>query len=373
MTALHPIRFQPDMEVVPEDEAQTTAELIEALHTIQAITTEDYPTAVRSVHAKSHGIVKGTVQVLDNLPPQLAQGLFAKPAHYPVVMRFSTNPGDILDDRVSTPRGLALKIMLPDDAATEGGVAAGLDGTFSQDFVMQNAPKFTAPTPKAFLGNLKLLAKTTDKAEGLKVALSAVLRGTESLIEKVGSESGAIKSMGGHPMTHVLGETFYTMVPLLYGEYYGKVSVAPVSPGLQSLTDQAVSLKDNPDGLRAAVVAFFSQNDAEWEIRVQLAADREQFPIEDASQEWPESVSPYVAVARITVPKQDAWSAEVERSIDQCSGFSPWHCLSAHRPLGGIMRSRKPAYEASQRHRFSANGCPFAAAAAAKNPTQTPD
>jgi hypothetical protein len=371
MIAIQPLRFHADMEVVPDDEAQTTAELIEALHQIQTITTKDYDTAVRSVHAKAHGIVQGTLQVLDGLPPYLAQGLFATPQHFPVVMRFSTNPGDILDDKVSTPRGLAVKVMLPDAMAAQGGAGAGLDGTHSQDFVMQNAPKFTAATPKAFLGNLKLLAKTTDKGEGLKVALSKVLRGTEALIEKAGGESGTLKSMGGHPLTHVLGETFYTMVPMLYGDYFCKVSIAPVSPGLQALTDEVVSLKDDPDGLRAAVVAFFAQHDAEWEIRVQLATDREQFPIEDASQEWPEAVSPYVAVARITVPKQDAWADDVVRSVDQCGGFSPWHCLSAHRPLGGVMRSRKPAYEASQKHRFSVNGCPFAGATAAKSAAHT--
>ena len=37
-------------------------------------------------------------EVLDGLPHVLAQGLFATAGTYPVVMRFSTTPGDLLDD-----------------------------------------------------------------------------------------------------------------------------------------------------------------------------------------------------------------------------------------------------------------------------------
>ena len=67
--------------------------------------------AYRSVHAKSHGLLKGELRVLDHLPEPYAQGLFARPAEYGIVMRFSTNPGDILPDSISTPRGLAVKVI----------------------------------------------------------------------------------------------------------------------------------------------------------------------------------------------------------------------------------------------------------------------
>ncbi len=61
----------------------------------------------------------------------------------------------------------------------EGERLPDSEGDRTQDFVMVNAPAFTAATSKKFLSNLKLLAKTTDKAQGAKKALSAVLRGTE--------------------------------------------------------------------------------------------------------------------------------------------------------------------------------------------------
>ena len=224
---------------------------------------------------------------------------------------------------------------------------------------MQNAPAFSAANPKAFLGTLKLLAKTTDTPQVIKKALSAVLRGAEAVVEAAGKPSPTLRSLGGHPETHVLGETFYTMVPVLYGPYVAKLSVAPVSAGLTALTDAPVTVNGRPNGLREAVSAFFSGEGGEWEVRVQLLTDPETMPIEDASVVWPEEESPYVAVARITAAAQPAWTDARSAAVDDGLAFSPWHGLAAHRPLGGIMRSRKPAYEMSAGVRSTLNGCPI--------------
>jgi hypothetical protein len=82
-------------------------------------------------------------------------------------------------------------------------------------------------------------------------------------------------------------------------------------------------------------------------------------PIEDASVVWPEDESPYVAVARITAPAQNAWSNEGITAIDDGMAFSPWHGLAAHRPLGSIMRARKTTYASSANFRATHNGCPI--------------
>jgi hypothetical protein len=192
------------------------------------------------------------------------------PGTLPVIMRFSTNPGDILIDNVSTPRGLGLKII-----GVEGARLPGAKGQVPQDFVMQNAPAFTAPTPKAFLRSLKMLAGTTDKMPDTKRALSAVLRGLEASIEALGGESPTLKSLGGHPKTNLLGETYSTVVPLLVGTYCGKVTVVPVAETLTALTHAKVDLAGKPDGLRESVNEFFGTNGGEWEVRVQLATDIE--------------------------------------------------------------------------------------------------
>lgn len=349
-----PLPFDPAFEQIPDDEAQTAQELVDTLRGIMEVTSKDYGHAVRSVHAKSHGLLQGELHVAENLPQELAQGIFGRAGTYPVVMRFSTNPGDLLSDNVSTPRGLALKVI-----GVDGARLPGSESDATQDFVMQNAPAFTASTPKAFLKTLKLLAKTTDKAPGMKEALSAVLRGTEAALEALGAQSGTLKSLGGHPETNLLGETYYTVVPILYGTYFCKLSVAPVSAALTALTDAPVDLKDKPDGLRESVNAFFASSGGEWEVRVQLATDIEKMPIEDAAMKWPEDESPYIAVARIVIPAQTAWSDARAVAVDDGMAFSPWHGLAAHRPLGGVMRTRKPAYEMSSGFRASHNGCPM--------------
>ena len=350
----NPIPFLPEYEKPEPDEAETFAEMRAAMRHIVEVTSKDYGHAVRAVHAKSHGLLEGSLEVLADLPPVLAQGAFSKPGTYPVVMRFSTNPGDILDDSVSTPRGLAVKII-----GVEGARVPGSEGETSQDFVMQNAPAFSAPNPKTFLGSLKMLARTTDTPQILKKGLSAVLRGTESVVEALGGSSPAVKGLGGHPNTHILGDTFYTMVPVLYGENFGKISVAPVSPGLSVLAGKTIEVSGRPNALRDEVQAFFDRNDGVWEVRVQLCTDLDEMPVEDASVVWPQEKSPYVTVARITVPSQTSWSDTSAAVGDDQLSFNPWCCLAAHRPIGGIMRSRRDAYPELSGLRSQINRCPL--------------
>jgi hypothetical protein len=269
-------------------------------------------------------------------------------------MRLSTSPGDVLDDKISTPRGMAIKII-----GVEGARVEGSEGDVTQDFIMVNGPVFMAPTGKKFLGNLKLLAGTTDKVPTLKLALSATLRGVEKVIEAVGGESSTLKSLGGHPETNPLGETYFSQAPVLFGDYMAKISLAPVSPELTALTDAPVDLSGTHDGLRRAMQEHFASQGGEWELRVQLCTDLETMPIEDPSVEWKQDASPYVAVARLAVAPQEGWSEELSKKIDDGIQFSPWHAVAAHRPLGSIMRIRKAAYKMSQKFRTERNGVPM--------------
>ena len=348
----------------PADEHQTPGEsaAIEAINasmtSILETTWQDYGHSVRSVHAKSHALLEGELRVLDNLPASLAQGIFARPATYPVIMRFSTNPGDILDDTVSSPRGLALKII-----GVDGERLPGSDGCETQDFVMVNGPAFLAPTAADFSQSLKLLAATTDTGQLWKKAFSAILRGAVKLLSAAGlqatPQAGTLKALGGHPLTNPLGETFYTQTPFRHGEHVGKYSVAPVSAELAGLKDAPVDLAGKPNGLRAALIDFFRTNSGKWEVRVQLRTNADTMPVEDASVLWPETESPYIAIAEITVPVQPAWNEERARQVDDGLSFSPWHGVLAHQPLGSVNRARASAYPLSAGFRAAHNGCPM--------------
>jgi hypothetical protein len=310
--------------------------------------------ATRGVHVKSHGVLHGELLVLEHLPEVLAQGMFASLSRYPLTLRLSTIPGDMLDDKVSTPRGLAIKVV-----GVDGARLLGSEADVTQDFVLVNGPAFGAPTAKKFLGSLKAVAATTDVAPGLKSVFSTLARGTEQILEAFGKKSPTVLTLGGHPETNILGESFFSQVPILYGPYIAKVAVAPVSPGLTALTNVWLDMHDKPNALREAVVAHFAAHGGEWELRVQLCTDLETMPIEDASVVWPEAQSPYIAVARIVVGPQDAWSPLAVAEIDEGLAFSPWHGVAAHRPLGSVMRARKATYESSADFRATRNNCPI--------------
>ncbi len=175
--------------------------------------------------------------------------MFATPGEHQVYMRLSTNAGDILPDAISLPRGLALKVL-----DVEGERLPGAEGT-TQNFVMVNGPVFQAKTADKFLGNLKLLAGTTDKLEGTKTVMSTVLRGVGSALETVGIESPKLQSLGGAPNVNPLGETYYSVTPFRYGDYIAKFAVVPVSADLTTLTKTEIDASDQPDAIRHTVQA----------------------------------------------------------------------------------------------------------------------
>ena len=70
-------------------------------------------------------------------------------------------------------------------------------------------------------------------------------------------------------------------------------------------------------------------------------------------------MTPYVAVAVISIAPQASWTWDRARVLDDQTAFNPWHGIKAHRPLGAVMRARKVAYAASSELRGRLNGCPF--------------
>jgi hypothetical protein len=345
-----PVRYEPTMETIDEHEAKTIQSLIETTERIQAIVAADVGRAHRGVHAKAHGLLVGELEILPNVPAVLAQGLFATPQTYPTVLRLSTIPGDLLDDAISVPRAASLKIV-----GVSGPRVPGSERDVTQDFLFLNGKAFGAPNPDAFLRTLKLLAATTDKAPGLKKVLSSVVRELEKVVEGVGGQNSTLLTLGGYPEIHILGDEFYTQGSMLYGDYIAKLALKPLSDNLRALTQQSLDLSGHPDGIREAVVEFFRTNSAEWDIQVQLCTNLETMPIENAAVIWPETESPFLSVARLRMPAQNAWRADRIEVLDERMSFSPWHALASHRPLGGIMRARQAVYAAAAQFRMDYN------------------
>ncbi|MES2289845.1 MAG: catalase family protein [Pseudomonadota bacterium] len=358
-----PVRYSPDVEAVEADEAAVNGELAETFLTIIETTHRDLDHGLRGVHAKSHALLRAEFRVLDGLAAEFAQGLFAKPHSYDALIRLSTGAGDLLPDAVSLLRGIAVKVI-----GVEGARLDGSEGATTQDFLMANGKTFPAPGPKKFLANLKLLAKTTDKVEGLKKAVSAVFRTLEKGVEALGGESPFLETLGGHRHTHPLGESFFSQAPIRYGDYIAKFGLVPLSPSFTALVDTEIAIHGRDDALREEIGDIITTTGGAWELRVQLCRDLYANPIEDASVEWSEDDNPYVAVAVLSVAPQTSWSWDRSRVLDDETAFNPWHGIEAHRPLGAVMRARKVAYAASSGLRGKFNGCPMHEPASADLP-----
>ncbi len=67
MSISPPIHFSSDLETINDDEHETIAGLNQQFDVIMQKTAEDYGHAVRSVHAKSHGIIEAEMTIADGL------------------------------------------------------------------------------------------------------------------------------------------------------------------------------------------------------------------------------------------------------------------------------------------------------------------
>ncbi|MCJ2025537.1 catalase family protein [Methylobacterium sp. J-067] len=346
-----PLRFDPAFETIPEDEGETQRGLTEAMLGIQRKTHTDTGYAHRAVHAKAHGYLRARFEVLAGLPPALAQGLFASPASYDAILRFSTTPGDVLHDGVSTPRGAAMKVL-----GVPGPRLPGSEGETTQNYVLGNSPTFQIGTAKGFLRQLGPLATSTGRAEPVKKAISAMTRTAEAALELVGGKSATLTTLAGQAKTHLLGDSFFSQAALLHGDYFAKVALSPVSSELVALSQSPIDTSGHPDAIRDSVRDHFLSCPGVWELRVQLATNIDAMPVEDAAAMWSEDESPYLPVARITAVPQDTWSDGMRAWVEDNLAFNPWTGLAAHRPLGSVMRARRPAYAAARDYRSQGNG-----------------
>jgi Catalase len=347
------VHYSDSVEVRQPDEEELIDKIVASMARVNRRVFDSHRHATRDAHAKSHGIVKGTLSVYPDLAEPLQQGVFRRPRSYPIVIRFSSAPGDIRDDSIPVPRGMAIKLI-----GVEGTqVLPDRGSAVTQDFLLVNLPILPFGHVAAYWDTQQVLEKHADDPDFVKRLTAEAAHRLSKILSMVGIENRKLEGLGP-PNTHILGETFYSMAALRFGDYIAKVSAAPLSDSVRRLSGQLIDPRGNPSVLRDLVVEFFSRNTAEYELRVQLCTDLERMPVEDASIEWPEDESPYLPIAKITLPGQEAYSPARRVYGDDILSFNPWHCIEEHRPLGSIMRARIKAYEESIRFRHEMNAQP---------------
>lgn len=347
------IPYSDSIEVTQPDEQEISQKIVDSMARVNRLMYEKYRHAIRDAHAKSHAILKGELQVYENLSEHLAQGLFAKAKSYPVIVRFSTAQGSIVPDKMSAFRGMAIKII---DVEGEKFLPE-LSDALTQDFLMVNYPVIPTGTIKEYLKMQENLEKQADSGELFQEIAQKAAVGVQNVLAAVGlaDDTNALSAPG----PHILGDTYFSMAALRFGDYVAKINVKPLSENVKQLSgkkiDKDIIEADEHAFLTKIIADFFKSDTAEYEIGAQLCTDVELMPVEDGSVQWPEDKSPYQPVAKLTFFPQETFSPERRVYADDTLSFNPFHCLPEHRPLGNIMRVRKLAYETSSRYRHNMN------------------
>lgn len=343
------LRYSPTIEQPEADEQESIDGIIKGMTQVTETVEKREHHAVRASHAKSTALLTGKLTIEPSLPPELAQGLFASAKTYDIAVRFAQGPGETLGDRVSTHRGMSIKVFGVEGEKLPGHL------TDTQDFVFATGTTFPSGTAKGFLRDAKQIGAATPLPEAFKSAVSSTMRNFNRVLHMLGTESPKA-GFFGHPFGHPMADAYFSQAPLRFGDYVVKLGAVPESQQLAALKDWSLDPSEDEDGFRHAAIAYCKTSATVYELRAQLWSDAEKQPIEDASVEWPVDVSPYIKIATLTLPPQNAYSEARRQFFDEQMTFKPAHSLANHRPLGSVMRARLQVYQALSRFRQAENG-----------------
>ena len=86
------LRYAPNIETPAPDEQKSIDGIIQGMTQQSQVVEKREHRAVRASHAKSSACIVGELIVSENLPPELAQGLFARPGTHKVAVRVAAGP-----------------------------------------------------------------------------------------------------------------------------------------------------------------------------------------------------------------------------------------------------------------------------------------
>src|SRR6266542_2921246 len=131
-------------EQLDGDEERRFAAFSERIAAIQKKKSQKFGNG-RAFHRKQLQALRARLEVLPDLPPHAAHGLFAKPGSYDAWVRLSNGGADVASDRKPDVRGFAVRVL----GVTGPGALGGT--TRAQDFVMINRQVFGFSKPDEFV------------------------------------------------------------------------------------------------------------------------------------------------------------------------------------------------------------------------------
>ena len=314
----------PGEELVAPDEDAIAAEMVSLIRDITLARSRAEGGPVRRFNqVKTLACLDGTLQV-PALPAELAQGVFAEPASFPVTVRLAN--ASEMDDREADLRGFSM-------------VVRGLPGGAEQHFLFNSHPALFAADPEEFLGFIRATADDSRAWWFLNPFDSHL--GALMILLRARDTPGS-----------VLDIPYWSTTPSRFGPDAATAVKHAVLPCSAHRAPEEPG--DSPDYLRERIGEHLAAGPACFDFAVQFQTDPARMPVEDASVVWPESLSPMRTVARITLAAQP-WLTGAGLQACEAMSFNPWTGLDAHRPLGGINRVRDRVYREIAEFRRRAN------------------
>ena len=289
---------------------------------------------LRQIHPKMNGFVKAKFIIENNLPEDLAVGIFKETRSYPAWIRFSNGDTNPLPDWKKDIRGFGIKIM---DVAGDKIVQSKKDGG-NNDFICMNTKNFVSRDVNHFYNILKVVTTQLTflnffpKLFTLVSCLPILIRAARAKIK----------------CDHPFEVSYFSTVPYRFGDETRAVKYAVMPSGKNKLefTD-----KKNENFLRANMAATLLKHEIVYNFFVQFQTDSLKMPIEDPTVVWD---SPLIKLATIRIPTQ-VFDTPERNELGESFSFNSWHCLPQHWPLGNFNRVRRTIYDALYNFRHKHN------------------
>jgi len=293
----------------------------------------------RGGNTKTHGVVKASVTIHDNLPERCRIGIFAEQRSYPAYVRYAgpgpNVPSDIQDVGFLS---MAVKLMdVPGDKLMD-------EEKLTQDIITTSGgPTFVTPNTRE---NAKLQYWSL-----MDMTLYYFINPFDSHFLDM-----AMQSLWNETQSNPLGKRYWSCTPYLLGD--GQAVMYSFVPKTKDIYTKIPGLpfgKVPFNYLRENMIKTLNEKDVEFELMIQFQTDPHLMPIEDSSVRWPEKLSPFIPVATVHIPKQQIESEALIEFTKRLK-MNPWHCLPEHRPLGNLNRARFRLYYELSKFRQHMNG-----------------
>lgn len=354
------ILFSQEAEDLPADfdqhVATINADITKFVERSPTVSNTNYHT--RDAHAKGYAALKAEFTILDNLPEELAQGIYARPGKHEAVIRLSNGAARAFPDRFSgNAQGLAIKVLnVPGKK-----LPPGEEDTPNVDFNLINHPIFFCNSSHDYMFIDKLfhrLHEYFEKGAWGKIELAYLWTtemGKAFPSRNTLRELKALLSFQDIKPQNTFLYNFYSMGAVRHGEYIAKLRVCPCEESVKKVRQIEVNVDKDDEAYRKSILETIRDQDFKFEFQVQLCKDLKKMPVNDLTVEWPQDLSPFQTVAELYVPRQEV-DADGNFEIMEHLSFTPFRCLEANRPMGDLQMARLKAYQISSETRHRLNG-----------------